>query len=94
MNRHIQRPDPSIRQRIRGIASNRQTYEYRRVWAVLRNSGTHVNQKTVRKVQIVILQNLPAPNTEGEQSPGTFSFHRDLISSGKLISLTFTPNQE
>ncbi|MEM0134653.1 MAG: hypothetical protein QXU18_05415 [Thermoplasmatales archaeon] len=28
VNRHIQRNDPSIRQRIRGIASNRQTYEF------------------------------------------------------------------
>ena len=48
--RHIQRLDPTIRNKIREIASERPTYGYRRVWAVLRNSGTHVNQKTVRKV--------------------------------------------
>ena len=49
-DRHIQRLDPSIKDRIKDIASERPTYGYRRVWAVLRNSGTEVNQKTVRNV--------------------------------------------
>ena len=35
--RHIQRLDPSTRERIRDIASERPTCGYRRVWAVLRN---------------------------------------------------------
>ena len=48
--RHIQRLDPSIKERINDIASERTTYGYRRVWAVLRNYSTEVNQKTVRKV--------------------------------------------
>ena len=48
--RHIQMLDPSIRERIKDIASERTTYGYRRVWAVLRNSSTEVNQKIVRKV--------------------------------------------
>ena len=32
------------------IASERLAYRYRRVWATLRNQGTKVNRKTVRKV--------------------------------------------
>ena len=48
--RHIQWLDPSIKEKIRYIASEGTTYGYRRVWAVLRNSVTEVNQKTVRKV--------------------------------------------
>ncbi len=50
MERHIQRLDPSTRPRIKGIAAERPAYGYRRVWAVLRNQGTRMNQKTVRKV--------------------------------------------
>ena len=48
--RHFERLDPSIKERIREIASERPTYGYRKVWAVLRNKGTMVNQKTVRRV--------------------------------------------
>ena len=48
--RHVERLDPSIKKRIRETASERPTYGYRRVWAVMRNHGTRVNQKTVRKV--------------------------------------------
>ena len=58
--RHIQRLDPSIKERIKDIASERITYGYRRVWAVLRNSGTEVNQKTLRKVLKDNKLNLPA----------------------------------
>ncbi len=50
VKRHIQRLDPSIKERVKDIASERPTYGYRRVWAILRNQGTRVNQKTVRKV--------------------------------------------
>ena len=35
--RYIQRLDPYVKERIRDIASERPTYGYRRVWAVLRN---------------------------------------------------------
>ena len=47
---HIQRFDLSIKERIKHIASERPTYGYRRVWAILRNEGTMVNQKTVRDI--------------------------------------------
>ena len=63
--RHIQRLDPSIKERIKDIASDRTTYGYRRVWAVLRNSGTEVNQKTVRKVLKDNKLNLPASKHRG-----------------------------
>ena len=58
--RHIQRLDPLIKERIKDIASERPTYGYRRVRAVLRNSGTEVNQKTVRKIFKDNKLNLPA----------------------------------
>ena len=58
--RNIQRLDPSTRERINDIASERPTYGYRRVWAILRNQGTMVNQKTVRKVLKESNLNLPA----------------------------------
>ena len=48
--RQVERLDPSIKERIRYIASERPTYGYRRVWAIRRNQGTLVNRKTVRKV--------------------------------------------
>ena len=64
-DRHIQRLDPSIKDRIKDIASERPTYGYRRVWAVLRNSGTEVNQKTVRNVLKDSDLNLPASKHRG-----------------------------
>jgi transposase InsO family protein len=65
VKRHIQRLDPSARARIRDIASERPTYGYRRVWAILRNQGTAVNQKTVRKVLKDNNLNLPASKHRG-----------------------------
>ena len=50
VEKHIQRLDPTIKNKIREIALERPTYGYRRVWAILRNQGKKVNQKTVRKV--------------------------------------------
>ena len=32
------------------ISADRTTYGYRRIWALLRNSGVHVNIKTVRRI--------------------------------------------
>ena len=63
--RHIQRLDPSTRARIKDIASKRPIYGYRRVWAVLRNQGTKVNQKTVRKVLKDNNLSLPASKNRG-----------------------------
>jgi transposase InsO family protein len=63
--RHIQRLDPSTRARIKGIASERPTYGYRRVWAVLRNQGTAVNQRIVRKVLKDSNLSLPASKHRG-----------------------------
>lgn len=65
VKRHIQRLDPSIKERIRYIASERPTYGYRRVWAILRNQGTRVNRKTVRKVLKDNKLNLPASKHRG-----------------------------
>ena len=42
--RHLERLDPQIKERTREIASERPTYGYRRVWAVLRSQCTTVNQ--------------------------------------------------
>ena len=63
--KYVQRLDSSTRERIKDIASERPTYGYRRVWAVLRNSGTKVNQKTVRKVLKDNNLNLPASRHRG-----------------------------
>ncbi|MEM0136698.1 MAG: IS3 family transposase, partial [Thermoplasmatales archaeon] len=49
-SRNVTRLDPSIREMIKRIASERPTYGYRRVWAVLRNGGVRVNSKTVESV--------------------------------------------
>ena len=65
VGRHIQRLDPTIRNKIREIASERPTYGYRRVWAILRNQGTKVNQKTVRKVLKDSNLSLPASKHRG-----------------------------
>ena len=65
VERHIQRLDPSTRERIREIASERPTYGYRRVWAILRNQGTKLNQKTVRKVLKDSNLSLPASRHRG-----------------------------
>ena len=40
----------SIETEIKRISGERTTYGYRRVWALLRNSGIHVNIKTVRRI--------------------------------------------
>ena len=49
-SRKVTRLDPSIGEMIKMIASERPTYGYRRVWAVLRNGGVRVNSKTVESV--------------------------------------------
>ena len=49
------------------IASERPTYGYRRVWAILRNQGTKVNQKTVRKVLKDSNMSLPASKHRGRK---------------------------
>ena len=63
--RHIQRIDPTIKEKIRNVASERPTYGYRRVWAILRNHGTKVNRKTVRKVLKGVNLSLPASKHRG-----------------------------
>ena len=40
----------SIETEIKRISGERTTYGYRRVWALMRNSGIHVNIKTVRRI--------------------------------------------
>ena len=63
--RHIQRLDPSNKEWIRYITSKKPTYGYRRVWAILRNQGTAVNQRTVRKVLKNSNLSLPASKHRG-----------------------------
>ena len=48
--RRVKRLSPLIEQDIIRTASERPTYGYRRVWAMLRNNGTKVNRKAVRRV--------------------------------------------
>ncbi len=48
--RNVNRLSHQIEQDIIRTASERPTYGYRRVWAVLRNNGTRVNRKAVRRV--------------------------------------------
>ena len=77
VKKHIQRFDPSIKERIRYIASERLTYRYMRVWAILRNQGTAVNQKTVRKVLKDNKLNLPASKHRGRtKTRNLFHPHR------------------
>jgi hypothetical protein len=94
VKRHIQRLDPSIKERIRYIASERPTYGYRRVWAILRNHGTKVNRKTVRKVLKDNKLNLPASKHRGRTNTRNLFHPREPISSGKLTSLTFQLSRE
>ncbi|MGP6207462.1 IS3 family transposase [Cuniculiplasma sp. SKW3] len=47
------------------MASERPTYGYRRVWEILRNHRTRVNQKTVRKVLKEGNLRLPASQHRG-----------------------------
>ena len=48
--RRVKRLSPLIEQDIISTASERPTYGYRRIWAMLRNNGTKVNRKAVRMV--------------------------------------------
>ena len=40
----------NIESEIIRISADRTTYGYRRIWALMRNSGIHVNIKTVRRI--------------------------------------------
>ncbi len=48
--RSVTRLDPSVVEDTLRVATDRPTYGYRRVWAVLRNKGTAVNPKSVRRL--------------------------------------------
>ncbi|MEM3449795.1 MAG: IS3 family transposase, partial [Nitrososphaerota archaeon] len=48
--RSVIRLSPQIEYDIIRIASERPTYGYRRVWAMIRNNGIRVNRKAVRRV--------------------------------------------
>jgi transposase InsO family protein len=48
--RRVKRLSPQIEQDIIRTASERPTYGYRRIWAMLRNNGTKVNRNAVRRV--------------------------------------------
>jgi putative transposase len=44
------RVSESIESEIKRISGERTTYGYRRIWAMMRNSGIHVNIKAVRRI--------------------------------------------
>jgi transposase InsO family protein len=90
--RHVERLDPSIRTRIRDIASERPTYGYRRVWAVLRNQGTAVNQKTVRKVLKDNNLNLPASKHRGRTKTRNL-FHPHGLDQLWQTDITYIPTE-
>ena len=47
----------TVENEINRISGERTTYSYRRIWALLRNSGIHVNIKTVR--MSMAIENFP-----------------------------------
>ena len=54
-----QRISAGIVSEILRISLERSTYGYRRIWAILRNSGTRVNVKTVRRIMRMNSLSLP-----------------------------------
>ena len=63
------------------IAEKRISYGYRRIWALMRDSGIHVNMKTVRR--IIRNHNLALPNGEHKNRTGK----RDLIKPAHINML-------
>ena len=59
-------PDSVVKDVVR-ISTERVTYGYRRVWALLRNSGLVVNIKTVRRIMKMNNLSLPSSNTRTVQ---------------------------
>lgn len=47
--RRVERINPEVKDKIMDIAAERPTYGYRRIWALLRNSGILVNRKTIQR---------------------------------------------
>ena len=48
--KRLPRISQEIEEQALKIAGERITYGYRRIWALMRNSGIHVNIKTVRRI--------------------------------------------
>jgi hypothetical protein len=67
-----QRVSSDIKEKILGIAGEPTTYEYRRIWVLLRNTCTHVNIKTVRRIMRKHSLSLP------------YAKHRNRTRSGDL----------
>jgi transposase InsO family protein len=63
--RSVTRLDPSVVEDTLRVASDRPTYGYRRVWAVLRNKGTAVNPKSVRRLLRINNLSLPYAKHKG-----------------------------
>ena len=64
--RRVKRLSPQIEQDIISTASERPTYGYRRVWAVLRNGGMKVNREAVRRVLRNSNLSLPYAKAQGQ----------------------------
>ena len=64
--RRVNRLSPQIEHNIISTASERPTYGYRRIWAMLRNNGTKVNRKAVRRVLRNSNLSLPYAKAQGQ----------------------------
>lgn len=64
--RQIQRLVPSTEERIKEIAYEMPSYGYERILTILRNQGTHVNGKTIRKLLRYRNLILPASKHRGK----------------------------
>ena len=63
-----QRVSESVEWEINKLSGERTTYGYRRIWALMRNSGIHVNIKTVRR--IMKRKNLSLPYAKHKNRTG------------------------
>ena len=71
----------NIINKILDISGNRVTYGHRRIWAVLRNEGTNINIKTVRR--IIKSRNLQLPYAKHKNRTNK----RNLIKSSGINQL-------
>ena len=63
--RSVTRLNQSVVEDTLRVASERPTYGYRRVWAVLRNEGTAINPKSIRRVLRINNLSLPYAKHKG-----------------------------
>ena len=74
------------------VASERPTYSYRRVWAVLRNEGTAINPKSVRRVLRINNLSLPYAKHKGRTKSRNL-FHPTGPDQLWETDITYIPRQ-